>query len=280
MTHPSSRPDEKPFDPGDAIRELVEIMSRLRTPVTGCPWDLEQTFASIAPYTIEEAYEVADAISRNDMSDLREELGDLLLQVVFHSQMAQEAGAFCLTDVVHAISAKMRRRHPHIFSGQPARDAASQATAWEEMKAAERATRKAASPQPDSALDGVALALPALMRAGKLQKRAALAGFDWTDPADIFDKIAEETDEVRQAMASGEPSAIEEELGDLMFVTANLARRLGCDPEQVLVRANAKFERRFRAMEAAAARTGKVFSDLSPDAQEALWQSVKRTGAS
>ncbi len=260
----------------DAMARLVEIMSRLRTPGSGCPWDLEQDFSTIAPYTIEEAYEVADAIERADMGDLRDELGDLLFQVVFHSQMASEAGAFGFQDVAEAISDKMVRRHPHVFDTADGRSSDAQTTAWEDMKAAERA-EKASGLDAPSALDGVALALPALLRAEKLQKRAARSGFDWTDPKQIFEKLDEETAEVREAIAAEDQSAVEDEIGDLLFVCANLARRLKVDPEAALRAANAKFERRFKAMEALAAKRGQAFADLDLDAQEALWGEVKTT---
>lgn len=270
-----SSPDSKPAAAAEALLTLIDIMARLRTPQTGCPWDLEQTFATIAPYTIEESYEVADAIERGDMGDLREELGDLLFQVIFHSRMAEEAGAFALADVVEAINTKMIRRHPHVFEAADGRNADGQTAAWEEMKAAERAA-KGKKAEAASALDGVALSLPALLRAEKLQKRAARTGFDWTEAAHIFDKLEEETAEVKEAIASGDADAIEDEIGDLLFVAANLARRLSVDPEQALRRANGKFERRFRAMERAAANAGVEFASLSLDEQEAYWQGVKK----
>lgn len=270
-----SSTDSGPGQAAEALLKLIDIMARLRTPETGCPWDLEQTFATIAPYTIEESYEVADAIERGDMGELREELGDLLFQVIFHSRMAEEAGAFALADVVHAINTKMIRRHPHVFEAADGRDADGQTAAWEEMKAAERAAKGKKAERP-SALDGVALSLPALLRAEKLQKRAARTGFDWTEAAHIFDKLEEETGEVKEAIASGDADAIEDEIGDLLFVAANLARRLSVDPEQALRRANGKFERRFRAMEKAAAEAGIEFASLSLEEQEAYWQAVKR----
>ena len=254
---------------------LLEIMARLRNPDGGCPWDLEQNFGTIAPYTIEEAYEVADAIERNDMADLREELGDLLFQVVFHSQMAAEEGAFVAADVAAAINEKMLRRHPHVFTEGDNCTSGEQVVAWEVMKAEERAA-KARAKVAHSALDGVALSLPALLRAEKLQKRAARTGFDWTEPEPIFDKLEEETAELKEAMASGNPDAIMDEMGDLLFVAANLARRLNVDPEVALRQANAKFERRFRAMETLAAGQGVEFASLDLDAQEALWQAVKK----
>jgi ATP diphosphatase len=255
---------------------LLDIMSRLRSPDGGCPWDLEQTFRTIAPYTIEEAYEVADAIERENMGDLREELGDLLFQVAFHSQMAAEEGAFEAADVAAAINEKMIRRHPHVFDAADDRSSDDQIVAWEVMKAAERAS-KAESKESHSALDGVALSLPALMRAEKLQKRAARTGFDWAEPEPIFDKLDEETQELKEAMASGDAEAVLDEMGDLLFVAANLARRLNVDPEIALRQANAKFERRFRAMEALASERGQDFTTLDLDAQEALWQDVKKT---
>ena len=258
-------------DAGEAFARLLEIMAALRTPSTGCPWDLEQSFETIAPYTIEEAYEVADAIQRSDMDDLRDELGDLLFQVAFHSQMASEKGAFTATAVANAIADKMVRRHPHVFEQPDNRDADGQTVAWEEMKAAERAKRG----KDGSVLDDVALALPALMRAEKLQKRAARVGFDWATPEPIFEKLEEEVGEVKAAIASKDEDAVEDEIGDLLFVCANLARRLKTDPEVALRRANSKFERRFRAMEQLALEQGKRFADLDLDAQEALWSAVK-----
>jgi MazG family protein len=266
--------EDRTLEAAEAFRELARIMARLRDPEAGCPWDLEQDFATIAPYTIEEAYEVADAIERGDMGELRDELGDLLFQVMFHSRMAEEAGAFSLADVVAAINDKMIRRHPHVFGEKDVRSAHEQTVAWEVMKEAERA-RKAAPEGPASALDGVARALPALLRAEKLQKRAARTGFDWTETPPIFDKLEEEVAEVKAAIAAGDPAEIEDEVGDLLFVAANLARRLDIDPEQALRKANAKFERRFRAMEAAAAAEGVDFASLSLDDQEAYWQRVK-----
>lgn len=243
------------------IDRLVAIMARLRDPKTGCEWDTVQTFETIAPYTIEEAYEVADAIQRGDMDDLKDELGDLLLQVIFHSRMAQEAGLFGLSDVVDAISDKMERRHPHIFLG--ATEGGHHL--WEQIKAAERGAKQAGA----GALDGVALGLPALLRAEKLQKRAARTGFDWPDPSGARAKIDEELAEVEGAHT---PEHREEEIGDLLFAVVNWARKLGVDPEAALRSANAKFEGRFKAMEAEA---GDAFAGLGLDAQEALWQKVK-----
>lgn len=260
----------------DRFSDLVNIMKRLRDPETGCPWDVEQTFETIAPYTIEEAYEVSDAIDRGDMTDLRDELGDLLFQVVFHSQMASERGAFSVEDVVDGICEKMTRRHPHVFGAAEQRSAEEQTDAWEQAKAAERDQKAAgARGKVTSALAGVALALPALLRAEKLQKRAARTGFDWTEAEQIFEKLSEETGEVREAIESGSQDKIEDEVGDLLFVAANLARRLDVDPEQALRRANDKFSRRFVEMESVATERGETFAELTLDAQEALWTLVK-----
>lgn len=242
------------------IERLMAIMARLRDPVGGCEWDTVQTFATIAPYTIEEAYEVADAIARHDMADLKDELGDLLLQVIFHSRMAQEAGHFDLADVIAGICDKMERRHPHIFRGA----SAGGHHLWEQIKAEERGSKGAAG-----ALDGVAIGLPALTRAEKLQKRAARTGFDWPDPVGARAKIDEELAEVEAATNDAERT---EEIGDLLFAVANWSRKLGIDPEAALRSANAKFEHRFRAMETEA---GDSFAQLDLDAQELLWQKVK-----
>ncbi len=241
------------------IEGLRDIMARLRDPQTGCPWDVAQDFRTVAPYTIEEAYEVAEAIERGDMAALRDELGDLQLHVVFHARMAEEAGAFDLKDVLDAISAKMIRRHPHVFGEGPG-------PGWEEIKAAERA----GTSDDKSALGGVASALPALLRAEKLQKRAARTGFDWPDPDGARAKVIEEIDEVCEA---GTADHRAEEIGDLLFAVVNWARKLGIDPEAALRAANAKFEKRFRAMEGMA---GEAFAGLSLDEKEALWESVKR----
>ncbi|NWK96557.1 nucleoside triphosphate pyrophosphohydrolase [Sphingobium lactosutens] len=246
------------------IMPLANVMARLRDPDTGCPWDIEQDFASIAPYTIEEAYEVADAIERNDMAGLRDELGDLLLQVAFHSRMAEQAGHFALQDVIDGITRKMIRRHPHVF-GEGARREDGHAQ-WEVIKAAERAEKE---PDP-SALAGVAIALPALLRAEKLQNRAARVGFDWPDTVGVFDKIAEELAEVQDAQ---DQDAREEEVGDLLFVVVNLARHLRVDPEVALRKASAKFDRRFRTMEDLA---GNGFPALSLEEKELLWQQAKQ----
>ena len=243
------------------LDRLLAIMARLRDPVRGCEWDRVQTFTSIAPYTIEEAYEVADAIARGDMDDLREELGDLLLQVVFHARMAEEAGHFAFAEVAATIADKLEARHPHLFGSAEA------TTPWETLKASERSAKGATS-----AMDGVAAALPALLRAEKLQRRAARDGFDWPDREGPAAKLAEELDEL--AAASDDASRIEE-AGDLLFAAVNVARSYGVAPEDALRAANAKFERRYRAMETLAAERGEEFAALSLDAQEALWQAVK-----
>lgn len=252
---------------------LLEIMAKLRNPDGGCPWDVEQDFASIAPYTIEEAYEVADAISRDDMDGLKSELGDLLFQVVFHAQMAKEAGHFDYDDVAGAVSDKMVRRHPHVFGDANVRSAVAQTNAWEEMKAEER--RK----NPDSSvLADVPVALPALTRAEKLQKRAARVGFDWDKAEDVLDKIKEEIAEIEaEADAPGGISmdAMSEEIGDLMFACANLARKWGIDPETALRLGNEKFERRFRDMEQRFDADGVAMKDTSLDVMEDAWQAVK-----
>jgi ATP diphosphatase len=253
---------------------LIAIMARLRDKERGCPWDREQDFATIAPYTIEEAYEVADAIARGDPAALKDELGDLLFQVVFHARIAEEQGLFGFGDVAAAIADKMVRRHPHVFGKVEIASAAAQSAAWEEHKAQERQARARAAGVAESVLDGVALALPALLRAVKIQKRAARIGFDWPDAAAVLPKIAEEIAELGHEIAAGTGAdAVEDELGDLLFAVANLARQLDLDPEAALRRATAKFERRFRLLEALAAERG-IGRDLA--ALEALWQQVKR----
>ncbi len=263
------------------IQRLLDIMARLRDPETGCPWDRAQDFASIVPYTIEEAYEVADAIDRGDMADLREELGDLLLQVVFHARMAEEAGAFDFADVAEGITEKMWRRHPHVFGEAEIRDADAQTEAWEAHKQAERAARGVAD---TSALAGIARGLPEWQRALKLQNRAARTGFTWPDWQPVIVRMREELDELeaefraRDLVPGDEAVAgrLEEELGDVLFVAANLARQAKVDPGAAMRRANLKFEHRFRAMEAEAARRGQRFDQLDLAAQEALWETVKR----
>ena len=262
----------KDFEPRAeaATRALLSLMARLRDPVAGCPWDKEQTFATIAPYTIEEAYEVADAISRSALPDLKEELGDLLFQVVFHARMAEEQGAFDYADVARGLVDKMTSRHPHVFGDAEARSAGQQPHAWEAQKAAERKAKGEAS-----ALDNVPLALPALMRAEKLTKRAGRIGFDWPSPEPVLEKLEEELAELKEAQASGDADAIADEMGDVLFVVANLARKLGVDPEDALRRTNAKFERRFRHIEARLRERGhegvRPLEELDP-----LWDEAKR----
>ncbi len=273
-------------DPATEIARLLDIMARLRAPIGGCPWDIVQTFATIAPYTIEEAYEVADAATRADLPALRDELGDLLFQVVYHSRMAEEAGAFTFADVAQAIADKMLRRHPHVF-GSPAanetsRDAAAHAQAWETQKAAERraaaasgAAHQALIGAQEGALAGVALALPALTRADKLTRRAARVGFDWPDAQAVLDKLDEEVAELRAELPAADPDRLEDELGDLLFVLANLGRKLNLDPEAALARANAKFTRRFAAVEHYLAIMGTTPAESSLERMEAAWRHVK-----
>ncbi len=259
------------------MEDLLEIMGKLRNPDGGCPWDLEQTFASIAPYTIEEAYEVDEAIRDNDMASLRDELGDLLFQTVFHAQMAREKEAFTFDDVVQSISDKMVRRHPHVFADASERDADTQVKAWEEQKAEERAKKAAQSNRAVSALDGVSMALPALMRAVKLQNRAARVGFDWPSVMPVIDKIQEEAGELAEAYeTSVSNTAIREEYGDLLFVIANLGRHINADPEECLRAANAKFTKRFHGVEAKLAKLGKTPADSDLQEMDALWDTVKR----
>jgi ATP diphosphatase len=258
------------------IERLLSIMRRLRDPVGGCPWDRAQDFRSIAPYTIEEAYEVADAIDRGDMAALREELGDLLLQVVFHAEMAAEMGAFDFGDVVAAIADKMERRHPHVFGNERIADAAEQTRRWDEMKRAERAARGAE--EDKSAIAGIARGLPEWQRAVKLQQAAAKVGFDWPGPGPVLDKIAEELEELRAEFAREPRDAarLEDEIGDVLFVIANLTRHAGVDFGAAMRRANAKFERRFRAMERYAAADGTDLAALPLDAQDRYWDRAKR----
>lgn len=263
------------------IAGLLAIMARLRDRDSGCPWDIEQDFASIAPYTIEEAYEVADAIDRKDLVSLKDELGDLLLQVVFHARMAEEQGAFAFDDVVAAISDKMVRRHPHVFGDASVEDVEAQTVAWEEQK---RREREAAGEVDTSALAGIARGLPEWQRAVKLQKRAAAVGFDWPDVAPVIAKLHEEIEEVRAefaavATAPGDAAArerLEDEIGDVLFVCANLARHGKVDPGAALRRANLKFERRFRAMETLAAQDGLALAELPLEGQDAYWDRAKR----
>ncbi len=259
------------YDQKAGIDRLLEIMRRLRDPEGGCPWDVEQDFATIAPYTIEEAYEVADAIERQAWDELKGELGDLLFQSVFHAQMAQEAGHFGFQDVVQAISDKMVQRHPHVF-GDEGNDfsAEDQVDRWEAVKAAERAAK-----QETRVLDGVAVGLPALLRAVKLQKRAARVGFDWPSTDQVIDKIIEEAKEVVEARDHLTQDEVEEEIGDLLFVVANLARHLGVEPEAALRRTNAKFIRRFNAVESELLKLGKRPSESSLEEMDGLWEAVK-----
>lgn len=265
--------------PSRDISRLLEIMSALRTPVTGCPWDLEQTFATVAPYAIEEAYEVADAIARNDRDDLCDELGDLLLQVVFHARMAEEEGSFSFGDVVEAITQKMIRRHPHVFGETAGRATQDQIKAnWAEIKAQEKAERAARRPQqtsPSSLLSAVKTGLPPLARAIALQQKASTVGFDWNDPNAVIDKIHEEVAETREAIASGRADKVSEEIGDLMFAVVNLARHAGVDPDGALRDTNAKFERRFGFVEAGLNTQGRDLTEASLDEMEDLWVKAK-----
>jgi MazG family protein len=254
---------------GAATQAVLNVMARLRDPHGGCPWDVEQTFATIAPYTIEEAYEVADAIERNDLPSLKEELGDLLFQVAFHARMAEEQGAFDFADVAQALADKMIERHPHVFGAGDDRTAEEQTKAWETMKAEKRAALGV------SLLHDVPMALPALMRAEKLTKRAARINFDWPTPEPVLEKLDEELAELNEARLSGDQAAIEEEMGDILFVMANLARKLKVDPEEALRKANAKFTRRFQHIEARLAEQGKAGPQPLDDL-EALWVEAKR----
>ncbi|HEX5079740.1 MAG TPA: nucleoside triphosphate pyrophosphohydrolase [Geminicoccaceae bacterium] len=255
------------------IEHLLWVMARLRDPDGGCPWDLEQDFSSIAPYTIEEAYEVADAIARQDFDDLEGELGDLLLQVVYHAQMAKEAGRFDFERIAARIAGKMIHRHPHVFGEAEVESAAAQSIAWEDAKAAERAHKEGGDP---SILADLPLALPALMRAAKLQRRAARVGFDWPEVGPVLAKLEEEIAEVRAELAAGgSPARFADEVGDLLFAAVNLARHLGVDGECALRDANRKFERRFRAIERALRGAGRRPEDASLDEMEELWQAAK-----
>jgi ATP diphosphatase len=258
--------------PSRDISRLLEIMAALRNPVGGCPWDLEQTFGTIAPYTIEEAYEVAEAIAQNDMASLRDELGDLLLQSVYHAQLASEIGAFEFGDIVEAVTTKLIRRHPHVFGDADARAAGAAKGQWERIKAEEKRERGVSH---DGLLDGVPVAIPSLMRALKLQQKAATVGFDWNDPKAVLAKLKEEIAEI-EAEVGGAPERIEDEVGDLMFAVVNLARHLTVDPDQALRRTNAKFTRRFGAIEKALAAGGRKPADATLDEMEALWQLAKQ----
>jgi len=253
------------------LRRLLDIMAALRDPDRGCPWDNEQSFATIAPYTIEEAYEVAEAINRGDFPALADELGDLLFQVVYHARLAEEVGKFAFAEVARAIADKMIRRHPHVFGEASVRTAAMQSLAWEEQKSAERARLS-----QHGTLSGVPAALPALTRAAKLTARAARVGFDWPDAEAVLDKLDEEIHEVRAELPGADPVRLADEVGDLLFVVANLARKLSLDPEECLRAANRKFTRRFGAMEQQVAENGKTLPDISLDEMETEWQAVKQ----
>ncbi|RWM08988.1 MAG: nucleoside triphosphate pyrophosphohydrolase [Mesorhizobium sp.] len=269
--------------PSKDISRLIEIMAALRAPKTGCPWDIEQNFSTIAPYTIEEAYEVADAIARGDLDDLREELGDLLLQVVYHAQMAEEAGEFAFGDVVEAITTKMIRRHPHVFGDEEARSAGMAKGMWEKIKSAEKADKRNArilrglDPEDHGKgyLDGVPVALPALTRALKLQEKAARVGFDWSEAAPILDKIEEEIGELREALATGDAAPIKDEFGDMLFAVVNLGRHLKLDAEAALSGTNEKFRSRFHYVEQALEAAGSTLERATLDEMEALWQQAK-----
>jgi ATP diphosphatase len=266
--------------PSRDISHLLEIMATLRTPGTGCPWDIEQNFATIAPYTIEEAYEVADAIARGDLDDLKDELGDLLLQVVFHARMAEEQNAFSFGDVVEAISAKMIRRHPHVFADKKGRLTPSDVKgAWDRIKAEEKAERAARRPPQETAhkslLSGVKAGQPALARAMELQRKASQVGFDWNDPRAVLNKIREEADEIEAALDRGDKEELTSETGDLLFALVNLARHVGADPDQALRGTNAKFERRFAHIERALVAQGRTLEGASLAEMDALWNEAK-----
>jgi len=258
--------------PSRDIARLIEIMAALRTPGTGCPWDLKQTFRTIAPYTLEEAYEVVDAIARGDLAHLKDELGDLLLQVAFHARMAEEQGTFDFGDVVETVTAKLVRRHPHVFADAEGRTAEAVEGLWERIKAEERAQQGEAEPR--GALAGVPVALPALTRALKLQNKAGRVGFDWNDPRAVLAKIREEADEIEAELDANKSEAAAE-VGDLLFAVVNLARHLGADPEEVLRQTNLKFERRFAAIERALAARGKTPKEATLAEMDALWDEAK-----
>ncbi len=263
-----------PDTPEAELRRLLAIMAALRHPATGCPWDKAQSFATIAPYTIEEAYEVADAIARHDLAALPAELGDLLFQVVYHAQLAEEAGLFGFAEIANAISNKMVSRHPHVFGDEAMRDAAAQTASWEAQKQAERAGRR-----ENGTLAGIPVGLPALTRALKLTARAARVGFDWKDAALVLDKLDEEVTELRAELAAADPARLADEMGDILIVAANLARKLGLDPEACLRQANDKFTRRFHAVEERLASAGKTPADASLDEMENEWRAVKTAEA-
>jgi MazG family protein len=278
MDDPLPRAPVSPSANAAALERLIDIMAKLRHPETGCPWDREQDFKTISRYTIEEAYEVAEAAHQNDMSALQDELGDLLLQVVFHARMAEEIGAFDFAAVADTITDKMIRRHPHLFGDQSITDADSQTVAWERIKSEERAAKAATEDRRASVLDGIATSLPAPLRAVKLQKRLATVGFDWDTSEPVIAKIIEELDEVRTEMAapSPDPARLEDEIGDLLFACVNLARHLKIDPEAALAGTNRKVERRFRGIEALLARDGKTPDQVDLAELEMLWQQVKQ----
>jgi nucleoside triphosphate diphosphatase len=271
----SERPTAESL-PREPMARLLAVMAWLRDHQHGCPWDVEQTFRTIAPYTIEEAYEVADAIDRDDLGALKEELGDLLLQVVYHAQMAHESGAFGFADVASAIANKMVDRHPHVFGDARVATAEAQTVSWEARKAIERAAKRAGA-EPAGALDGVARALPALLRAEKIQKRAARVGFDWKQTGPVIDKIEEELGELRAELEAGDvdQARLTDELGDVLFAVANLARHCKIDPEAALRATNDKFERRFRHIERRLAEAGRKPADATLEEMEALWQEAK-----
>jgi ATP diphosphatase len=269
--------------PSRDISGLIEVMAALRTPVTGCPWDLEQDFASIAPYTIEEAYEVAEAIARGDLEDLKDELGDLLLQVVYHSRMAEERNAFAFGDVVEAVTRKMIRRHPHVFGDENGVITSGHVAAnWDRIKAEEKAERAARRPREErsdrSLLSSVKAGLPALARAIELQRKASTVGFDWNDPRAVLSKIREEADEIEAALDSGDKAHLAEETGDLLFAVVNLARHVDANPEMALRGANAKFEKRFAYIERALAAKGRSLEEASLEEMDALWDEAKTAG--
>ena len=261
---------------GDPLQRLLDIMVTLRDPERGCPWDREQTMASLVPHTLEEAYEVADAVAHGDEAAIRDELGDLLFQVVFYSRIAEEAGAFDFAAVAAAIADKLVRRHPHVFGEARIETSAAQARAWEDHKQREREAR--AGGRPAGTLDDVPLALPALTRAVKLQRRAARAGFDWREPEQVMAKVEEELGELRDELPGADRQRLEHELGDLLLATTNLARHLGINPETALRGANRRFEQRFRYMETRLAARGRDMAGCSPDELEALWEEAKMRG--
>ncbi len=258
------------------INRLLDIMARLRDPQSGCPWDREQTFASILPYTLEEVYEVAESIDQGDMDELKAELGDLLFQVVFYAQMAKEQGEFTFDEIVDGIADKLVARHPHVFSDADIRSAEAQTQAWEQHKERERAEKAAQEGRPPSVLDNIPVALPAVMRAGKLQRRAARVGFDWPEIGPVLDKMEEEIGEIREAIAAGgHKEEMEHEIGDLMFACVNLARHAKIDPEVAIRGVNQRFEARFRRVEVLASEQGKTLPEMSLEAMDALWEQAK-----